>query len=104
MPKNKNFRFDSKCVHSSIWEYEYEPAIPPIYQTSTFRFTSVEQGQSFSKEKNGYVYSRMRNTTIEAMENAIAELEEGIIVVKDEQIYSLMRKTLNQSGGVLKSK
>lgn len=69
---------DSKCVHSGIKEYEHGPVVPPIYQTSTFKFESAEDGkQKFRGEKPGYIYTRMSNPTIEAMEDAVADLENG---------------------------
>lgn len=78
MSHNKKLQFDSKCVHSGISEYEFGPVVPPIYQTSTFKFESAEQGASlFKGESEGYIYTRMKNPTIEAMENAVAELEGG---------------------------
>ncbi len=70
--------FNTKCVHSGIDEYEYGSVVPPIYQTSTFKFKSAQHGASlFAGEEKGYIYTRMLNPTIEAMENAIAELEGG---------------------------
>lgn len=70
--------FDSKCVHSGIKEYEFGPVVPPIYQTSTFKFESTSHGASlFRGDEKGYIYTRMANPTIEAMEDAIADLEEG---------------------------
>jgi len=76
--KHKNIHFESKCVHSGRGDFEFNPIVPPIYQTSTFKFESTEQGASlFRGETNGYIYTRMKNPTIEAMENAIAELEDG---------------------------
>lgn len=78
MSHNKNLKFDSKCVHSGISDYEFGPVVPPIYQTSTFKFESAEHGASlFKGEADGYIYTRMKNPTIEAMENAVAELEGG---------------------------
>ncbi len=74
----KNLKFDSECVHAGIGEYEFGPVVPPIYQTSTFKFESVEHGASlFKGEQKGYIYTRMLNPTVEAMENAVAELEAG---------------------------
>lgn len=70
--------FETKCVHSGIDEYEYGSVVPPIYQTSTFKFKSAQHGASlFAGEEKGYIYTRMLNPTVEAMENAIAELEGG---------------------------
>jgi methionine-gamma-lyase len=78
MSNNKDSRFETMCVHSGITEYEYGPVVPPIYQTSTFKFDSAQHGAAiFSGEEEGYIYTRMGNPTIEAMENSIAELEEG---------------------------
>ena len=78
MKKNTNLDFHTKCVHSGIDEYEYGCVVPPIYQTSTFKFKSAEHGASlFAEKEKGYIYTRMANPTIEALENAIAELEGG---------------------------
>ncbi len=78
MAHAKDLRFDSKCVHSGISDYEFGPVVPPIYQTSTFKFESAEHGAAlFKGEAEGYIYTRMKNPTVEAMENAIAELEGG---------------------------
>ncbi|MCB9249688.1 MAG: PLP-dependent transferase [Ignavibacteriales bacterium] len=78
MSKNKNLHIESKCVHAGIKEYEHGPVVPPIYQTSTFKFESADYGGSlFAGEQKGYIYTRMQNPTIEAMEDAVAELEGG---------------------------
>ncbi len=78
MSKNKNLNIESKCVHVGIGEYEYGPVVPPIYQTSTFKFESADHGGDlFAGKQKGYIYSRMLNPTVEAMENAVAELEGG---------------------------
>ncbi len=70
--------FETKCVHSGIKEYEYGPVVPPIYQTSTFKFKSACHGASlFAGEEKGYIYTRMGNPTIEAMEDSVAALEGG---------------------------
>lgn len=78
MKNNNNLNIETKCVHAGIKEYEHGPVIPPIYQTSTFKFESADHGGSlFAGEQKGYIYTRMLNPTIEAMEDAIAELEDG---------------------------
>ncbi len=69
---------DTKCVHSGIGEYEYGAVVPPIYQTSTFKFESAQHGAAlFSGSEKGYIYTRMLNPTVEALENCIADLEGG---------------------------
>jgi methionine-gamma-lyase len=76
--KNINSSFDTKCVHAGIEDNEFGAVIPPIYQTSTFKFQSVQQGAKlFAGEEKGYIYTRMANPTVEALENCIAKLEGG---------------------------
>ena len=78
MSHSKNLQFDSKCVHAGIGDYEFGPVVPPIYQTSTFRFKDSAHGAAlFKGEVDGYIYTRMKNPTVEALENAMAELEGG---------------------------
>jgi methionine-gamma-lyase len=50
----------------------------PIYQSSTFAFTSAEQGAArFAGEDGGYIYTRLGNPTTKALEDAVAILENG---------------------------
>lgn len=78
MSHSKFTNIESKCVHAGIDRYEFGPVVPPIYQTSTFQFEDAAQGAAlFKGEKQGYIYTRMKNPTVEAMENAIADLEGG---------------------------
>jgi methionine-gamma-lyase len=69
---------DTQLVHAGIGEYEFGTVVPPIYQTSTFKFRDVDHGaRLFSGEEEGYIYTRMRNPTIEALEDCVAILEGG---------------------------
>ena len=78
MSKDNKLSFETKCVHAGIGEYEFRPVVPPIYQTSTFAFESAQQGSAlFAGEQKGYIYTRMLNPTIQALENSVAELEGG---------------------------
>ncbi len=50
----------------------------PIYQTSTFSFRSADQGAArFAGTDTGYIYTRLGNPTIRALEQCVAELEGG---------------------------
>ncbi|WP_163969433.1 methionine gamma-lyase [Oceanobacillus halotolerans] len=50
----------------------------PLFQTSTFTFGSAEQGERrFGGEEEGYIYSRLGNPTVTALEERIAALENG---------------------------
>ncbi len=74
----RNKKFETQAVHAGTEENEHGAVVTPIYQTSTFKFKNVQHGANlFSGEEEGYIYTRMRNPTVEAMENAIAVLEGG---------------------------
>ncbi|MCL5991911.1 MAG: PLP-dependent aspartate aminotransferase family protein [Bacteroidetes bacterium] len=78
MKSIRNFSFDTKCVHAGTKEDQYGSVITPIYQVSTFKFKNANHGaRLFSGEEDGYIYTRMRNPTIEALEDSIAILEGG---------------------------
>jgi len=69
---------ETLVVHAGIDRYQFGPVVPPIYETSTFCFTDAEQGAAlFAGEEHGYIYSRMGNPTVEALEKCIAALEGG---------------------------
>lgn len=62
--------------------YEGDPLTgsltPPIYQTSTFVFPSVEAGaKRFAGEEAGYIYSRLGNPTVSVLEQKVAALEKA---------------------------
>lgn len=68
----------TKVIHAGIPEDAHGAVIPPIYQTSTFKFKNVDHGaQLFAGKTEGFIYTRMRNPTIEAMEDSVAALEGG---------------------------
>jgi len=78
MQNIKKYSIDTQCVHAGIKEDANGSVVVPIYQTSTFKFRSAEHGAClFKGEEEGYIYTRMRNPTVEAMEDAIAILEGG---------------------------
>ncbi|MBC8174331.1 MAG: aminotransferase class I/II-fold pyridoxal phosphate-dependent enzyme [Candidatus Marinimicrobia bacterium] len=73
-----NFSDETKVVHAGIEDNEHLAVVPPIYQTSTFKFRDAEHGANlFRGEEEGFIYTRMGNPTIKAFENAIAILENG---------------------------
>lgn len=63
---------------TSVTEKSGMPLLPPIYQNSTFRFTTAaECAEAFRDEESGYVYTRWGNPTQEVLENKLAVLEAG---------------------------
>ncbi|HHT04248.1 MAG TPA: aminotransferase class I/II-fold pyridoxal phosphate-dependent enzyme [Bacteroidales bacterium] len=78
MKDPKDYGFNSQLVHYSGHHDEYGSATVPIYQTSTFSFESAEDGaECFAGTKDGYIYTRIGNPTIKALERQIAVLEHG---------------------------
>ncbi|HGY55840.1 MAG TPA: aminotransferase class I/II-fold pyridoxal phosphate-dependent enzyme [Caldithrix abyssi] len=78
MDKAKQYTDDTKSVHAGISDNEHLAVVPPIYQTSTFKFHDADHGASlFAGSGDGYIYTRMGNPTVTALEDAVAQLEEG---------------------------
>jgi methionine-gamma-lyase len=70
--------FDTLAVHGGMGRYEHLPVVPPIYQVSTFAFDDAQQGAAlFAGKRDGYIYSRMLNPTVQALERSVAALEGG---------------------------
>ena len=65
-------------MHAGSHKDAYGSAVVPIYQTSTFAFDNADHGAAcFSGEANGYIYTRIGNPTIKALEKVLAALENG---------------------------
>lgn len=71
--------FETRIIHSNYSQGENLGALAsPIYQTSTYVFSSVEEGAAcFSGDREGYIYTRINNPTLNLLEKRIADLEEG---------------------------
>lgn len=76
--QNEDMEFNTKLIHSGEFEDQFGSATVPIYQTSTFKFKNAKHGADcFSGESSGYIYTRIANPTIRALEKNIAALENG---------------------------
>jgi methionine-gamma-lyase len=74
----KKLGFNSKLIHGGGFKDALGSATVPIYQTSTFAFETADEGaKCFAGESDGYIYTRIGNPTIGALENLIADLENG---------------------------
>lgn len=74
----KNLGINSQLVHAGDFDDAFGSAVTPIYQTSTFVFRDAQQGADrFAGKEKGFIYSRIGNPTIEALENKLAILENG---------------------------
>jgi methionine-gamma-lyase len=71
--------FDTEAVHAGTEPDPLFGAVSvPIYQSSTFAFHSVDEGADrFAGTAAGYIYTRMGNPTVAALEHAVTALERG---------------------------
>lgn len=70
--------FNSKLIHAGADKDKFGSATVPIYQTSTFAFETADEGaKCFAGESDGFIYTRIGNPTIQALEKQIAILEGG---------------------------
>jgi len=69
----------TKAIHAGGLHKEvFGEVSVPIFQCSTFAFPSAEEGAArFAGEHAGYIYTRMGNPTVQALEECIAALENG---------------------------
>ncbi|MFT6096846.1 MAG: cystathionine beta-lyase [Nonlabens sp.] len=70
--ENKDMKFNTKAIHGGQQNIDpaYNSVMPPIYQTTTY-------AQSAPGVHKGFEYSRSGNPTREALEKAIASIENG---------------------------
>jgi len=74
----RKYHTDTQCVHAGFTGEQTGAIVTPIYQVSTFAFKDVDQGaELFEGKGKGYIYTRMGNPTIQAVERAVAILEGG---------------------------
>ncbi|HOI87118.1 MAG TPA: aminotransferase class I/II-fold pyridoxal phosphate-dependent enzyme [Lentimicrobium sp.] len=77
--KNSKLGLNSRLIHAGEFENPLGSATVPIYQTSTFIFENADHGaRCFSGEEDGYIYTRIGNPTIHALETLVADLEGGV--------------------------
>ena len=69
---------ETTCIQGGWQPKNGEPRILPIYQSTTFKYSTSEQmGRLFDLEENGYFYTRLANPTNDAVADKIRELEGG---------------------------
>ena len=70
---------DTICIQGGREPKNGEPRQLPIYQSTTFKYTSSEQmGRLFDLEESGYFYTRLANPTNDAVASKICQLEGGV--------------------------
>ena len=77
-----NYNINTNCLHAGYTPKNGEPRVLPITQSTTFKYdSSIEMGQLFDLEKDGYFYTRLQNPTNDAVAAKIAALEGGVAAV-----------------------
>lgn len=76
---DKDRGFSTRAIHHGYDPMSHGGAlVPPIYQTATYAFASVEYGAAcFAGEEPGHFYSRISNPTLALLEERVASLEGG---------------------------
>ena len=76
-------RKSTQAIHAGNLEHSiYGEVSVPIFQTSTFAFPSAADGAArFSGKQSGYIYSRLGNPTVNALEESLAAMEGGFAAV-----------------------
>ena len=70
---------DTICVQGGWHPNNGEPMQLPIYQSTTFKYSSSEKMAAlFDLEAEGYFYTRLSNPTNDAVAAKINELEGGV--------------------------
>lgn len=77
--KNESIRKETAVIHKGYSSEQHHDSLSvPLYQTSTYTFSSAEQGERrFAGEESGNIYSRLGNPTVRILEERITELENG---------------------------
>ncbi len=70
---------ETLCVQAGYEPKNGEPRVMPIYQSTTFKYSSTEQmADLFDLKESGYFYTRLQNPTNDFVASKIAQLEGGV--------------------------
>lgn len=77
---DKKLKFDTLSIHAGCESCPSTGARTiPIHQTSAYSFPNIEEASDiFHLRKAGFVYSRLTNPTVAALEEKLAALEGGV--------------------------
>ncbi len=75
----KDSGFATRAIHHGYDPLAHQGSlVPPVYQTATFAFPTVEYGAAcFAGEEGGHFYTRISNPTLALLEERMASLEGG---------------------------
>ena len=76
---DNKFSPETLCVQGGWQPKNGEPRVLPIYQSTTFKYSTSEQmARLFDLEDEGYFYTRLQNPNNDAVASKIAALEGGV--------------------------
>ena len=76
---NNNCKFNTLAIHGSAKDLPYHATSIPIVQSSSYEYKTAEELEEvFSGKSFGYIYSRISNPTVTALENRLTLLEKGL--------------------------
>ena len=95
-------KFKTQLLHSSSGDPQTGALTTPIYQSSTFTYGTAAEGKArFAGEHSGFIYSRMANPTVQALEQQLAVLEgadEALVVASGMAAVSSIFYALASAG------
>lgn len=75
----KNLSVETLCVQGGYDPKNGETRIAPIYQSTTYKYDDADEvADLFDLNKEGHMYSRISNPSLEVLEKKIAALEGGV--------------------------
>ncbi|MFT8889708.1 MAG: aminotransferase class I/II-fold pyridoxal phosphate-dependent enzyme [Ethanoligenens sp.] len=74
---NENYGFDTVKIRGGYRSEEHNHSVSvPIYQTAAFDLGGTDRADRlFSSEESGFIYSRLGNPTVAALEERVADLD-----------------------------
>ncbi len=75
-------KIETSCVHGSYRAEKGEPFVPPIAQSTTYRYYSTDDvAAMFDLSSATHMYTRISNPSVAALEGKMALLEGGVAAV-----------------------
>lgn len=80
MQDRAKLRLTTRAVQAGVGgpRPDFSPTVVPIHPATTFQYDDMAELEAvFAGARDGYVYARYGNPTVDALEQAVAALEEG---------------------------
>jgi len=82
MTMPERWGFNTKAIHGKGGRFPLKAVSPPIYETTTFRYDTVEEGAALGLDRGeGWYYTRWGNPTTAELEARVALLEGGEMAI-----------------------